>query len=66
VRRNIRKRRKSNKPQWVKILYEQREIHHQRNIKMQKRYLKLFKKYLQKDNTVKQHNKSKILSKTKI
>jgi len=27
---------------------------HQRNIKMQKRFLKLFKKYLQKDNTVKQ------------
>jgi len=54
VRHNIRKRRKSDKPQWVKILYEQREIHHQRNIKMQKRFLKLFKKYLQKDNTVKQ------------
>lgn len=48
VGRNIRKRRKSDEPQWVTKLYKQREIHHQRNIKMQKKCLKLFKSYLQK------------------
>lgn len=48
ARRNIRKRRKSDEPQWVTKLYKQREIHHQRNIKMQKKCLKLFKSYLQK------------------
>ncbi|XP_032669668.1 uncharacterized protein LOC116843389 [Odontomachus brunneus] len=48
ARRNIRKRRK-NEPEWVKI-YKQKEVHHKENIKMQKRFLKIFKIYLQKDN----------------
>lgn len=47
VRHNIRKR-KSYELQWLKTLYKQGEIHHQENIKMQKKFLKLYKEHLQR------------------
>lgn len=49
IERNIRKRRKSE-PTWIKVLCEQREAHHEENIQMQKKFLTLFEKYLQKNN----------------
>jgi len=50
IRRN-RKRRQSHEPQWVQTLCKQREAHHKENIKIKKKFLTLFEKYLQKDNS---------------
>ncbi|XP_024884071.1 uncharacterized protein LOC112462501 [Temnothorax curvispinosus] len=48
--RNIRKRRRSDEPTWVKTLYEQRKVHHEDNVKIKNEFLELFKKYVQKEN----------------
>lgn len=45
IRHNIRKRRRTDKNTYLQDLYEQREVHHQENIKMQKKFLVLFDKY---------------------
>lgn len=50
IRRNIRKRRQNNEPKWVTAFCKQREAHHAENMKIKKKMLTLFEKYLGKDN----------------
>ncbi|XP_039307952.1 uncharacterized protein LOC120358287 [Solenopsis invicta] len=50
TRCNIRKRRRNDEPSWVKALCEQRRVHHEENIQIQTKFLKLFEKYVEKEN----------------
>lgn len=47
IGRHIRERRQSDEPKWVKALCKQREAHHEENMKIKKRFLTLFEKYVQ-------------------